>query len=74
MSDGVLEVFQAHVRALNPFVETMITIGGATFNHQDATKHIFTNMVAAAGSRAVFITSAIAFARDHGFSGIDLDW
>lgn len=55
-------------------VRTSIALGGWNFNYNDATKSIFTTMAASAANRAVFIRSAVSFARTHQFDGIDLDW
>lgn len=66
--------FHKHVRDQNPSIKTLIALGGWTFNEKLATKSYFTTMVASPAHRAHFISSSIAFARKHGFDGIDIDW
>lgn len=47
---------------------------GWNFNFFESTKYIFTSMVASAAGRASFISNCIAFARQHHFDGVDIDW
>jgi chitinase len=60
------------LKTQNPRLKTLISIGGWTHN-EAPTAWVFTTMAASAASRAEFIESAIEFARQHGFDGIDLD-
>jgi chitinase len=62
------------LKARNPALRTSYAVGGWSFSTNTATRHLFPAMVASAASRAAFIASAIAYARLHGFDGIDLDW
>jgi chitinase len=73
-TDGMYKRFHTHVRAQNPAIKTLISIGGWTFNEKPSTKLIFTQLAATSNRRATFIASCIIFARTHGFDGIDLDW
>lgn len=67
--EGMYKRFHAHLRAQNPRITTSISLGGWNFGST-----IFSPMVRSESSRATFIKSAIAFARDHTFDGIDMDW
>jgi chitinase len=71
---GMYQKFHNHVRAQNPTVKTLISLGGWTFNEKPATKKIFTTMVKTYTTRRHFILSCIAFARKHSFDGVDIDW
>ncbi|HEV8248249.1 MAG TPA: glycosyl hydrolase family 18 protein [Polyangiaceae bacterium] len=54
-------------------LRTFISIGGWSFN-ETATAWIFTTVAEKPSTRAEFIQSAIAFSREYGFDGVDLDW
>lgn len=73
-AQGMYARFHAHVRAQNPAIKTLISLGGWTFNAKPETSWIFSTLSAAPASRATFIRSSIAFARTHGFDGVDIDW
>ena len=73
-SQGMYARFHAHVRAQNPAIRTLISLGGWTFNENAETRSRFTNMVETQANRARFIASCIAFARLHTFDGVDIDW
>nr|XP_002717503.2 chitotriosidase-1 [Oryctolagus cuniculus] len=53
----------------NPKLKTLLAVGGWSFGTQK-----FTEMVATAGTRQIFVNSAIKFLRKYGFDGLDLDW
>ncbi len=57
----------------HPHLKTFISVGGWTFNEGED-KWIFSAMAEKQSSRAEFIQSAIAFSREYGFDGVDLDW
>jgi chitinase len=71
----------------NPNLKTLLSIGGWSMNsatdvptsgnphpYGPYTYQLFSRMVADPKGRAQFINSAITFARNYGFDGIDLDW
>eukprot|EP00730_Choanoeca_flexa_P016656 TRINITY_DN7921_c0_g1_i1.p1 TRINITY_DN7921_c0_g1~~TRINITY_DN7921_c0_g1_i1.p1 ORF type:complete len:739 (+),score=163.71 TRINITY_DN7921_c0_g1_i1:206-2422(+) len=66
---GLYEQFHKQVRRVNPLITTLISIGGINFP-----KGLWSSIAASPSSRRVFIDSAIAWARAHGFAGIDIDW
>ncbi|MEE9383794.1 MAG: glycosyl hydrolase family 18 protein [Nannocystaceae bacterium] len=61
------------LRQKNPKLRTLLSVGGWTFN-DPPTQWVFGAMAAAPETRGQFIRHAIAFVREHGFDGIDLDW
>ncbi|KAL6212992.1 hypothetical protein ACLB2K_018207 [Fragaria x ananassa] len=61
--------FITSLRALNPPVKTLLSIGGGGNN---AT--VFSEMVSNKQNRQVFINSSIEIAQKYGFHGVDLDW
>jgi GH18 family chitinase len=63
----------------NPQLKTSIAVGGWTFNEKkekpdEDTSWIFSAMADSEKGRAEYIQDAIAFAREHGFDGVDIDW
>ena len=71
---GMYARFHTHVRAQNPAIRTLISLGGWSFNNNTETQSRFTNMCETQANRAHFIASCIAFARLHTFDGVDIDW
>lgn len=55
-------------------VKVSIGLGGWKFNENTGTYHIFSDMVSTATNREKFIKSAIKFARDNNFDGVEIDW
>lgn len=77
-------VLYPQVQALkqtNPNLLTHISIGGWSFNDPNDpngmgqyTYRLFSEMVASPANRSQFIQSAVNYARQWGFNGIDVDW
>ncbi|XP_063095859.1 chitotriosidase-1 isoform X2 [Cavia porcellus] len=57
------------LKRTNPKLKTLLAIGGWNFGTQK-----FTDMVATASNRQIFVNSAVRFLRTYGFDGLDLDW
>nr|XP_060629027.1 acidic mammalian chitinase-like [Anolis sagrei ordinatus] len=66
--DRLYPEFQA-LKKSNPNLVTLLAIGGWNFGTQK-----FTEMVASAGNRKIFIDSVIEYLHKFGFDGIDLDF
>ncbi|CAJ1975565.1 unnamed protein product [Sphenostylis stenocarpa] len=64
--------FTQTVRANNPSVTTLLSIGGGGGGATLAAE--FANMASQADSRKSFIDSSIQQARENNFDGLDLDW
>lgn len=75
-SDEDIPRLYAEVQGLkkaNPALKTFIAVGGWAFNDKP-TEWIFSAMAETKERRGSFIRQAIAFAREHGFDGVDIDW
>ena len=67
----------AALKAKHTHLKTLISVGGWTFNDPAAkpnTEWVFSALAETAATRAEFIDSAIRFAREHKFDGVDIDW
>lgn len=69
------------LKAINPSLKLMMSIGGWSFNdpatrYGAVTQTFFSQVVAdnPAGSRAAFISSLVSSCNIYGFDGVDLDW
>eukprot|EP00056_Hartaetosiga_gracilis_P001765 m.47452 g.47452 ORF g.47452 m.47452 type:complete len:833 (-) comp10766_c0_seq4:70-2568(-) len=71
---GGYAAFNQHVRAENPAIKTLLSIGGYNFNSDPDTKERFSLLVEDSVLRANFIEGLILFLRQHDFDGVDLDW
>ncbi|HVJ14387.1 MAG TPA: glycosyl hydrolase family 18 protein [Polyangiaceae bacterium] len=58
----------------HPHLKTSIAVGGWTFNEKEEDKWIFSAMADNDKARMEYVLDSIAFARLHGFDGIDIDW
>ncbi|KAJ3282218.1 hypothetical protein HK104_011036 [Borealophlyctis nickersoniae] len=61
------------LKQINPDLKTGISVGGWAFN-DPPTERRFSVMVETAQNRSIFINSALAFMRQYGLNGIDIDW
>ncbi len=67
------------LKHINPALRTLLSIGGWSFNDPNDpmgsyTYKLFSSMVSTKNNRSQFINSAIAYAHQYGFNGIDIDW
>lgn len=67
------------LKQINPNLRNILSIGGWSFNDPtdpmgQYTYKLFSQMVSTAENRSNFIESAIAYAHQYGFDGIDIDW
>ncbi|WIA13793.1 hypothetical protein OEZ85_007341 [Tetradesmus obliquus] len=68
------------LKAKNPALKTLISIGGWSFSRGDevfkgsGSEKVFPEVAASAANRAAFIRSAIDYTNKRGFDGIDIDW
>lgn len=69
------------LKQINPNLRVHLSIGGWSFNDPNDsngtgqfTYKLFSTMVADSSSRTQFINSAISYAHQFGFDGIDIDW
>lgn len=58
----------AQLKAENPHLKTMISIGGWTLSSK------FSDVALTDASRKKFAISAVDFMKEYGFDGIDIDW
>jgi chitinase len=56
------------LKAKSPHLKTLISVGGWTWSNR------FSDVAADATTRKVFAESTVAFLREYGFDGVDLDW
>ncbi len=69
----------AALKKLNPSLRNILSIGGWSFNDPtdpmgQYTYKLFSQMVSTKENRNNFINSAISYAHQFGFDGIDIDW
>ncbi|CAI5469113.1 unnamed protein product [Closterium sp. Yama58-4] len=70
VSGGLYKRFTAAIKAKNPAVKPILSIGGG----DAVSAPRFSYVSATQARRSKFINSAIALARKYGFQGIDIDW
>ncbi len=65
----------------NPNLRTHISIGGWSFNDPndpngigEMTYKLFSDMASTSAGRSQFIQSAVSYAKQWGFNGVDIDW
>lgn len=56
------------LKAKHPHLKTLISVGGWDYSGY------FSDAAATSNSRKAFAQSCVAFIREHGFDGVDLDW
>lgn len=56
------------LKQINPNLRTLISVGGWTWSGK------FSDAALTDASRSVFADSCVAFMKQHGFDGVDLDW
>lgn len=56
------------LKAAHPHLRTLISVGGWTWSGK------FSDVALTADSRAKFVASCVAFMKEWGFDGIDIDW
>ncbi|KAF5360156.1 hypothetical protein D9758_011368 [Tetrapyrgos nigripes] len=76
LSDADVPLLQQLVnqKASNPGMKVIIAIGGWDFSELDATKDLFSFMIASSSSRATFINSVKSFLDRFELDGIDIDF
>lgn len=68
------------LKTINPKLRVLLSLGGWSFNDPTDpnvgayTSTLFSEMVSNSDNRKQFIDSAIAYAHQFGFDGIDIDW
>ncbi|WPH03961.1 glycoside hydrolase, protein [Acrodontium crateriforme] len=71
---SLFEDFTA-VTSQNPGLKAIVALGGWSFNDNGtATQPVFSDMVSSSPNRQKFITNVLAFMREYGFDGLDIDW
>lgn len=61
------------LKRAHPHLKTLLAVGGWTHNDPPL-EWIFSAMASSPRTREPFVLQAIAFLREHGFDGLDLDW
>ncbi len=56
------------LKRLNPTLQTLISVGGWTWSGS------FSDVALTDGSRTLFADSCVAFIKQYGFDGVDIDW
>jgi chitinase len=67
--NGVVEEFSAYAEFNSLGVQTLIAVGGWTFDQS-----LFTEVASTLESRTLFADSCVQFMMTHGFAGLDIDW
>lgn len=67
------------LKKINSNLRNLLSIGGWSFNDPSDkmgayTYKLFSEMVSSEANRSQFINSAISYAHQYGFDGIDIDW
>ena len=68
------------LKKINPKLRVLLSVGGWSFNDPSDpnvgtyTSTLFSQMVSNSANREQFIQSAISYAHQFGFDGIDIDW
>ncbi|TVU25529.1 hypothetical protein EJB05_28028, partial [Eragrostis curvula] len=70
---SLLAAFSSTVKAGNPSVKTILSIGTDEYEVEDSNA-AFSRMAADKNLRTVFINSSVELARANGFDGLDLSW
>ncbi|KAJ7501446.1 glycoside hydrolase superfamily [Mycena galericulata] len=62
------------LKASNPSMKVLISIGGWDFLEADPTRHLFSIMIGSAATRSTFISSVQTFLTTYDLDGIDIDF
>ncbi|KAL9082475.1 MAG: hypothetical protein Q9159_006395 [Coniocarpon cinnabarinum] len=62
------------LKTTNPGLETWISVGGWSMNDPGPWNATFSNLANSSAAQDAFATSLIAFMREYGFDGVDIDW
>lgn len=63
-----------HLKAINPDLKVLISVGGWAFNDPGPTREEFHNIISSEGSRSAFISSVSSYLSRFDFDGIDIDY